>query len=289
MTPSYLDPFEGSWCRFDRAATHRKAATTEWNAFLGNDPYDFTLNVDSEGNATLYVEQMIRVPPIVGVLMGEYFQNLRTALDYVVYDVAVHDSRQDPPPNEGRLQFPIYATAAEWKRNQNRLAPLSETHRAWLKDIQPCFRSDQRPQWDALYWLNELARLDRHRQLHVVGGYITESSPVVYAPKATGIFFEDVDPYVFFEGYAEIARFTVAPYEVGDVVEANPQTAIDIEIRELARLRPDNVTWLEWPIRFRFLIIEALVDAIIGRFEKDCTGSTRSKFLKENIDSELPA
>ena len=288
MSNHFSAPFEGSWHRFDRATTHRESASAEWNAFLDSDPYDVLLYVDDEGNGTLTIQQVAPVPPIIGVLFGEYFYNLRTALDYLVYDVAIHDSDANPPPRADSLQFPIYSNPDTWSRNEYRIDPLSEKHRGWLKDIQPCFRSDGHPEWDGLYWLNELARLDRHRQLHVVGGYITESAPLIDAPHATAVLFEDVDPYVFVEDDTEIARFKVVPHTRYDKVEGNPQTAIDIEIREWARMRPTNLAWTKWTLRIRCLVVEAYVDAVIGRFERDCTGRTRAKYLRDDTDIDGP-
>ena len=261
---------------------------SEWAAFLTKDPYDSGVHVDNEGNGTVWIEQIERPPPTLGVLFGEYFYNLRTALDYCVYDVAIHDSKSNPPPNETSLQFPIYSNPDTWTKNEYRIKPLSEEHRGWLKAIQPCFRRDERPRMDSLDWLNRLANRDRHRQLHVVGGYISESSPVVYvSDPAASVFFEDVDPSAFVEDYAEVARFKVVPHTPENKVEANPNTALDIEIEEMVRERVPEMEWLYWPLRQRLFIIEAYVDAIIGRFENSCTGRTRSKFFGRQRDERF--
>lgn len=285
------NPFEGCWGRLERAATHREAASAEWNAFLDHEPYDFRLDVDDEGNGTLWLVQLEPVPPILGVLFGEYLYNLRAALDYCIYDVAVCDSKQDPPPGEGTLQFPIFSDEASFRRNEYRIKALSERHRKWVESVQPYRGDDGRgPEYRSLYWLNELGRRDRHRQLHVVGAYVSESAPMVRSSRSpVGVFFQDVDPYTFVEGEAVIARFLVEPFAPDDQVEANPNTALDVEILEIARQRPEDCEWLFFPLGKRLLLIESFVDAIVGRFERDCTGHTRSKFVAKETEIDGPA
>jgi hypothetical protein len=278
------DPFAGCWERLKRADSHREAAVTEWNSFLERAPYEFRFNVDNDGHGTMWIDQVEPVPPILSVLFGEYFYNLRTALDYCVYAVAVCDSEKSPPPGEGALQFPIYPDEVSFVRNNYRIKALSDEHKLWLEDVQP-YHGQDGPKTTTLYWINHLARLDRHRQLHVVGAYIAESTPMVYLSRPGAVFFEDVNAQVLVEGDTEIARFLVDPFTPGDKIEANPYTALGIEIAEMARGRPEEATWLFAPIARRFTIfVEPFIDAIIGRFEKDCLGSTRSKYLRQDFE-----
>jgi hypothetical protein len=281
----FLAPFEGSWYRIERAATHRQAAISKWNAFLNREPFDARVSVDDDGRGWIWIQQLERVPPSIGVLFGEYFYNLRTSLDYCLYDVAVNDSRQNPPPKASRLQFPIYSSEAAYDANRDRIEPLSPKHHEWLGDLQP-FGNVNGPRGDALYWLNELARLDRHRQLHVIGAYVAESAPEIYAPGATSIVFEAMPSDIFVEGDTELCRFRLDPYSPGDPVEANPQTGLDIEIAEMVRQRPAGADWLFWPLPRRLFLIETFVDALVGRFERSCTGWTRSKYVTDEADSQ---
>ena len=100
--------------------------------------------------------------------------------------------------------------------------------------------------------------------------------------------FEEVEPVTFVEGDTVIARFQVVPFARGDEVEANPNLALDVEIEELARGRPDDAKWLWFPMSKRLLVMDSFVDAIIGRFERDCLGLTQSKFVAEETDIEGP-
>jgi hypothetical protein len=74
------------------------------------------------------------------------------------------------------------------------------------------------------------------------------------------------------------------PFAEGDKVEANPNLALDIEIEEFARQRPADAKWLWFPMSKRLLVMDSFVDALIGRFERDCLGWTRSKFVARGTE-----
>jgi hypothetical protein len=102
------DPFDRCWDRIERAQTHDHAAVDEWNDYVNRDPYDARLIVDHDGRCTLWIEEIEPVPSLISVLLGKRAYNLRAALYYCAYAVAICDSRQDPPPREDGIQFPIY-------------------------------------------------------------------------------------------------------------------------------------------------------------------------------------
>lgn len=270
----FENPFEGCWNRFDRAKTHNEAAVNEWNAYLGREPYDARLIVQSDGHCTLWIEEIEPVPPLLSVLFGEWAYNLRAALDYCAYAVAVWDSGGlDPPPNHARIQFPIYSDEPSFLREKDRIKKLSEKHRKMLEAIQP-YHGLYGPRGTVLYWINQLARIDRHRRLHVVGMTPAESFPLVRVPEGSTVTFEDVEPS-FVEGEAVVARFQVSPHSPGDKVEANPNTVFDVEIKELADQRPRETEWLWLPMGRRLYGFETLIAEYIASFEIDCTGSSR--------------
>jgi hypothetical protein len=283
------EAFDGVWERIRRARTHREAAAREWASWLSEyEPYGPWLDVDDNGNGTLLVRQFSPVAPIIAIELGEWLYNLRAALDYTAYALAIYNTKSDPPPDEAAIQFPIYDTPTQFANHQRCIQPLAEKHRRWIEAMQP-YSYNAVPGQTAMYWVNHLARIDRHRKLQVVGGYISESSPIVtFGADEGAIFFEDVDPIVFIEprddgeGEAVIARFKVVPPALRDKVEANPQTAVEPDILEMVRQRPPEIAWLRYPLSKRLFMIEAIVDANIGLFENDCFGWTRSQYFKKS-------
>jgi len=283
-----VSSFEGCWHRIDRATAHRKATIEEWNTFLDEDPYSTVLRHEGEGHYELTVVQDAPSRPLIPVLFGEWLQDLRIALNYCVYDVAIFDSGEDPPPEPDKLEFPIYERESSFTSNLQKIRPLTERHRGWIEAVQPYKDTAHDPQRTALYWLNELARIDRHRSLHIIGAYIVESDSIVRAP-GKNVVFEDIgERRIMLNGEAVIARFQVTPWAEGDKVEANPQVALDPEITEWAMRKPDPTVWETFSFGERLRLIETLVQTIVGRFERDCTGWTRIKHLLRDEPDPKP-
>jgi hypothetical protein len=288
------EAFDGVWERMRRAKTHREAAAREWSTWLTDyEPYGPWLYIDDDGNGTLSIRQFYPPPAAIAIELGEWLYNLRAALDYTAYALAIYNAKCDPPPNESKIQFPIYESDALFRQNYYRIEPLAEKHRLSMEDMQP-YANRSEPTHTAIYWVNHLSRLDRHRQLQIVGAHVTESDPIVDFDGEGAILFEDVDPFVFIEtggdgeGEAVVARFKVIPASARDHVQANAQTAIEPDILEMARKRTQEVPWLYLPLSKRLFVMEAIMDANIGLFENDCFGWTRAKYFKkpDDIDAD---
>jgi hypothetical protein len=101
-------------------------------------------------------------PRFLGILLGETVQNLRTALDYLVYQLAEWYSGVDL---DRRTQFPIEDTPESFQGKRNSfLEGVSDEHVAILDALQPY----DRPNW--LTWIRELSNLDKHNVLVVAPG-----------------------------------------------------------------------------------------------------------------------
>ncbi len=236
------------------------------------------------GGGTLRVSQDRPIPALLPILFGEYFYNLRAALDYVVYTTAIIDNGwRDPPPGKSVLQYPVCETPETWRNSAFHVQPLTARHRSWIELVQP-YVGGEDPKVRGIYWLNHFARLDRHRELRIVGGYLAERNPIVRVKAPAVVAFDPMDGEVFVEKDAVIASFTVTPWTQGDEVEANPQTGIDIELKDFFLGRPPDAGWLRRPIRDRLFLIESVVEGEIGRFEYDAVRRTRCRYL--NTDWE---
>lgn len=283
------DPFKGCWDRYDRAIVHREESLKAWNDFVSHeDAYSISLYMDEEGEGvgrgTVKVWQDHPIPSLLPILFGEYFYNLRAALDYVVYTTAIIDNKwQDPPPGENVLQYIVCDSPDAWRRNVFHIEPLTKRHQDWIEAIQP-YVGGEDPRLRGIYWLNHFSRLDRHRELRVVGGYLAESDPLVHVKPGSVVSFDRRDEEVFVENGTVRASFTVSPWASGDEVEANPQAGIDIELKDFFLGRPPHATWLRMPIAERLFLIESVVEAEIGRFEYDVMRRTRCRYL--NTDWE---
>lgn len=103
----------------------------------------------------------------VSVCVGDCIHNLRSALDHLVYAIAVHESGQNPPPDENVLAFPLANKPSEFKRAKNRIRTLRIGVQKAIEQVQPYNRTTNgKP--SALGVLAKLDDIDKHRLLQLV-------------------------------------------------------------------------------------------------------------------------
>lgn len=99
-----------------------------------------------------------QVPHIVSILVGETVYNLRSALDYLVYELARYDSASI----QDNTQFPIEDTQQVFRgRHRHFIKGLSDEHVASIERLQPYNGCD----WTKL--IRDLSNPDKHRTLTI--------------------------------------------------------------------------------------------------------------------------
>lgn len=273
------DLFAPCWHRWERANEHRVGLSEVWNGFIADHPFDFSLDEERDGQYVLRVRQNAPMPPLFAVIMGEWLYNLRSTLDYLVWATAAHVTGQCPPPNEEKLQYPVYDNEQAWRSNLYRLESLAERHREMLRTMQP-FASDV----DANYlgWINRLARVDRHRRLVDGTAYLAVIEPVLQVPEGSTVSFEWGER-VLKDGCANVARITVSPWNPGLNVAVNPRIGIDPEIAQWS----GSSFWRGQRFAERLAVIQTFVAGEIAAYEFDCTGDSRkATLLTEGFKAE---
>ena len=115
------------------------------NVSMDTEILPFDLNVDT-----------VTVPLDFGVLIGECCYNLRAALDYLIYELAINDSGRV----QENTQFPIEGSQEFFsKATRSRLRGLSCAHVADIERFQPYKGCD----WTSD--LKAISNLDKHRKL----------------------------------------------------------------------------------------------------------------------------
>ena len=146
--------------RVQRATTHRDEMWHIASEHLKAHPV--VKHIDRRPNEQIImVESTHPFPPALSVLFGEWLYNLRAALDGLFYELVVYDTATDPPPNAGRLSYPMTTSPASF--HERIPSALSERMREFIEATQP-YHSTGGHLGSALWWINELARLDRHRR-----------------------------------------------------------------------------------------------------------------------------
>jgi hypothetical protein len=106
-----------------------------------------------------------------GILLGDFLNCYRAALDHAVYALAVMFTSKDPPPTAEIAAFPICDSYGAWAGHgvQRRISDLSPLARAVIQDHQPYLRerAAQGAGLSSLRTLRALNDCDKHRLLHI--------------------------------------------------------------------------------------------------------------------------
>lgn len=276
------DLFAPAWARLDRADELRQHIAEVWNDYISKHPFTPSLEGQGDGVYILRVWEDEPPPAALAVATGEWLHNVRSALDYLIWATAAHQSGAIPPPDESHLQYPIYETEAAWDRNAYRLKHLTDHHRSMLKTMQP-FNSASHA--DSLGWINRLARIDRHRHLSHMTAYLAEVEPVFSVPEGCTTSLQWGER-VLRDGKADVARIVVTPWRDDMEVHFNPRIGIDPEIDAWST----SDFWRRVPYSDRLRILQVFVSAQIAFFEYDCTGMSRkAHVLTEDYKAECDA
>jgi hypothetical protein len=161
--------------RVDRASEVRESIGALWNEYMERQPRRFGLVAGEESDTrwTLVINTNDPMPVRIRTLFGEWLYLLRAALDGVAYYAAVRDSGQNPPPSERSIYFPIKTDPTKYDSQGHResLKALSNSTFADLRTVQP-FNAQPDHLSNVLWWIEELARIDRHRRGHSLAPHI---------------------------------------------------------------------------------------------------------------------
>lgn len=235
-------PFDGCRDRIGRAKTHREASGIAWNAFVDEDPYDAHVEVEEDGAGRIWVQQLKAVPPVIAFEIGEFLYQLRSTLDGCVYEAACLNSGQRPPPDADVLEFIFRDSPEDFEKAARRkLRPLTKQQRDVIESVQT-YRAppDLEPRWvpfnhqRGLAMLNDWARKDRHRKLHVAATWASQINPIIIVPKGVGLLeFKVPVPRFILNKEREIATFRLSGYQRGMKVKANPNLTLDLTVDEV--------------------------------------------------------
>lgn len=155
--------FEAALARVKRANEHRETLWEMAAAHLHAYPIQKRFDVDDQ-RVRVVASATAKFPVEISIVFSEWLHNLRSALDATLYEVAVNDTGQDPPTNAGRRQFPIITDPERLEGPAT--SGLSEKSLEYISAMQP-YHHTGGAIGSGLWWLHELARLDRHRRHHV--------------------------------------------------------------------------------------------------------------------------
>jgi hypothetical protein len=153
--------------RLDRALHHLRNLESEIDEWFEDRPYRTWTETDYVGDRPMkfFYCQVLRKPPSeLSLIIGDCLHNFRSALDNLVYEIAVRCQRGPLPPKvEKALQFPIHGTRKGFKNSgMGRINSLALGAIKEIVRLQPYRRGDKFAS-DPLWQLNELSIRDKHR------------------------------------------------------------------------------------------------------------------------------
>ena len=173
--------FEDAWQRIERAISHAKVISRDWPNLLDTAAQP---KIVERGDGQYAVQ--VRVKKFdkndFALELGEFFYQLRAALDAVAFRSAVLETGLDPPPKEGSIEFPLYEKPDRFEKCAfMTLTSFPPFLVDWLRSIQPYNYSkaadpDITELGRRLLVLHDCARKDRHRKLHLIVAGISELS-----------------------------------------------------------------------------------------------------------------
>jgi hypothetical protein len=255
----------------ERAKVHKREFAEIWNDFLhrdGAEPYVPFVSVDPDGKGVICIDPDPAFPKEeLSLQFGEMLYQLRAALDSLVYEVAILDSGEDPPPDPENLEFPIRPSKSSFQNAARKIEPLSDFHREMVESVQP-YDVEKRAEGHriaavALQELNDLARKDRHRGLRVIASWISNKNPQFDLSPGCDIEWLSVTPDGLLDHEGEIVSFQISNWRPGLHFEANPNCAIDVTVEDAPPPTSDEDTMDE-----RAATMIAVVTLVIEGFEE---------------------
>ncbi|MDQ3963590.1 MAG: hypothetical protein M3277_06735 [Actinomycetota bacterium] len=215
------NPLHGCDLKLKRAEEHRKAFKAEVEEFFEGDPYAITLKRNPQtGKDRVLIEPKRPLPGVRwGTLVGDCVHNLRSALDQMVWVLTCANGNIPPNPvprgdKWRKIAFPIYEEPpfrdgfggeVPWEPGKPKcLWGVNQAFATAFHQLQP-YQHGTDTKRQALWVLNELWSIDKHRTINVVG-VGTERVVLGLLPEHGTTFTFEVEGYIRFEDGASLGE-----------------------------------------------------------------------------------
>lgn len=278
------DLFAKCYARIERATQHGNRLADIWNGISPEGLTECSVFIGDDGEGTIRLEPVRKSwPEEMELELGEFLYQLRAALDGAIYASAVEDTASDPPPKASSIEFPICDQRKDWSGQSRRIALLNEDRRRFIELMQPFEEPDLAPKLRignfnrCLRFLNELARIDRHRRLHTFSTYVTGGEPQFRLPKNVSLEALELNvPGNIVD--LPLAKFRLSGWQRGMKLSANPNVDLELSLEEM-----EAPCWPNDGLPNRLKSIVSTVRMIIAALEND---EWKPKTAFENIQGK---
>lgn len=232
--------FIDSQRRIERAVMHGNTLVAEWNTLL--KPDDFQYRIEHKGDGTSVLIGRFKDAPKndLALELGEFFYQLRAALDGLIFTAAEILSAPERPAHENRLEFPIYDSHARFENCPVWNGPFPQELKDWLQTVQPYNATVPTDPNTAEYrrmlkLLHDCARKDRHRRLHIIGTIPVETR-IAFNPPIPDAQVQFLNPNML-EGEAELVKLRISEKDwTTPNIYFNANITLNISIAEMPGL-----------------------------------------------------
>ena len=112
---------------------------------------------------------------VLGLHVGDFLHNLRSALDHLVYELAAAHTAPLPTSAAETCEFPVFwKKPMDARQEQSKIGSVHPDAATLIGAMQP-HRKGGNYKDDPLWILNELERIDKHRTLNVASHKLSKN------------------------------------------------------------------------------------------------------------------
>jgi hypothetical protein len=210
--------------KLKRGIEHVRTLLDEVRSYEAADAYvfDFEREIRTETEAVYrcFAERKLAMPMHWPLLAGEAIQNLRAALDHLVYEKS---------GGRSSTSFPIFTDRKEYEEKApGRLKGVSEEVRNQIAEFQPFRFMPEDASHHSLAQLSALSNRDKHKVLSTVASAVTREG--VGIPDGVKLKWDDYGTHKELgAGRRQISTFVV--HAQGDVEDVNVEPHFSYEVR----------------------------------------------------------
>jgi len=169
--------------KIERARMHLSSLDSEAAGFATVNPFPVVSDRDANGDTVARVMVAGQPPPVMSAIVGDLVHNLRSALDYVAWQLV--ESNHGQP--DTRTGYPICVAEKDFESSgRAALRGAKEEAILAIRATQPFIAAA--PEAHPLEVLRRLDNHDKHRLLHDIGG-VVDAFLVKRGPETPGVVF----------------------------------------------------------------------------------------------------
>jgi hypothetical protein len=234
--------------QLDRASEHIEAVRAEIVGFTSANPAPLgfraeppTSKPDGSVHCVLYATVREDPPRTLAPIIGDAIHNMRSALDYLAYELASPKARKSRS-----TQFPICMDESQFRHPDNlrKIASITGDGRDLIERLQPYNATDP-PRHNPLAILNKLSNRDKHRLLVPCVAAVNTAESWVASDNAE-VNFEFIEPGPVTHD-ARIVALTARPRNPSTEMILHPRSGLHIALQNTGAddLRLEVVEHLE--------------------------------------------